>query len=714
MAEGRTSDGGAEAFALACVLHGVPADPADMTACFAPSGSFDETAMLRAAGASGLRARLVRPAPDRLGRQPLPALARDADGRWLVVARIAGPDGAGRVLFQYPGRQPEVKAIDDFVAGWDGTLLLMRRKEPLASAERRFGLGWFLAAVMRYRRVLSEVLVASVALQLLGLATPLFFQVVVDKVLVHRGFSTLDVVVTGMAIALTFEVLLGGIRSYLFSHTANRIDVELGARTYRHLLSLPLGYFGARRVGDSVARVRELESIRQFMTGSTLTLAIDLTFGSLYLALIFWYAPLIGWVVTASIPLYVLISLIATPVLRDRINERFRRGAENQALLVESVTGIETIKAMAVEPGMQRRWETQLASYVAAAFSAMRVGIVATQAATFVSRLTTLLVLYLGAHAVIRGDLTIGELVAVNMLAGQIATPVLRLAQLWQDFQQARISVERVGDILNSPAEPRRTASAPPPLLSGAVTFEDVRFRYRIDAPPALDGLTLHVPAGRIIGVVGPSGSGKSTIARLVQRLHVPETGRVLIDGIDAAMLDPAWLRRQVGLVLQDSMLFRGSVHENIALSNPGMTIDRVVAAARLAGAYDFIAALPQGFETEVGERGATLSGGQRQRIAIARMLATDPRILIFDEATSALDLESEQAIQQNMQAICQGRTVIIIAHRLSALRMADRIVTVEGGRIIEDGNHASLLAAGGRYARLWRAQISGIERQTA
>jgi subfamily B ATP-binding cassette protein HlyB/CyaB len=714
MGDGQATDGGAEAFALACVLHGVSADPADMTLRFAPSGIFDETAMLRAAGASGLRARLVRPAPERLGRQPLPALARDTEGRWLVVARIAGPDEAARVLFQYPGRQPEVKPLADFLAGWDGSLLLLRRKEALASAERRFGLGWFLAAVMRYRRVLSEVLVASVALQLLGLATPLFFQVVVDKVLVHRGFSTLDVVVAGMAIALTFEVLLGGIRTYLFSHTANRIDVELGARTYRHLLALPLGYFGARRVGDSVARVRELEGIRQFMTGSTLTLAIDLTFGSLYLALIFWYAPLIGWVVTASIPLYVLISLLTTPVLRQRIDERFRRGAENQALLVESVTGIETIKAMAVEPGMQRRWEAQLASYVGAAFSAMRVGIVATQAATLVSRLTTLLVLYVGAHAVIRGDLTIGELVAVNMLAGQIATPVLRLAQLWQDFQQARISVERVGDILNSPAEPRRIASAPPPMLAGAVTFEEVRFRYRIEAPPALDGLSLHLPAGHILGIVGPSGSGKSTVARLVQRLYVPEAGRVLIDGIDAAMLDPAWLRRQVGLVLQDSMLFRGSVHENIALSNPGMTIDRVVAAARLAGAYDFIAALPQGFETEVGERGATLSGGQRQRIAIARMLATDPRILIFDEATSALDLESEQAIQQNMQAICQGRTVIIIAHRLSALRMADRIVTVEGGRIVEDGNHATLLAAGGRYARLWRAQMSGIERQTA
>jgi subfamily B ATP-binding cassette protein HlyB/CyaB len=588
-------------------------------------------------------------------------------------------------------------------------LVLLARRLALGDPNRPFGLVWFFEAVFRYRRILSEVLLVSFALQLLGLATPLFFQVIVDKVLVHRGMSTLDVVAFGLGAALTFEVLLGGLRSYVFSHTSTRIDVELGARLFHHLLRLPLGYFSVRRVGDSVARVRELENIRQFLTGSTLTLVLDLIFGSVFLAVIFVYSPILGGLVSAGIPLYFLISFMATPAIRLRVQEKFRRGAENQSFLVEAVSGIETVKAMAVEPQMQQRWESQLSGYVRAAFRVTTLGVVAGQGAQFVSRATTLGLLYVGARLVMQEKLTIGELIAVNMLAGQLSGPILRLAQLWQDFQQVRVSVERVGDILNSPPELNRApSSAARPNLKGAIVFDEVSFRYQPGGPAVLDHLSLTIPAGQILGIVGPSGSGKSTLVKLVQCLRAPEQGRVLIDDLDLSIVDPSWLRRQVGIVLQDNVLFNGPIRDNIALSDPSMTMDRVARAAQLAGAHEFIAGLPAGYETEVGERGGNLSGGQRQRIAIARALAVNPRILIFDEATSALDLESEQAIQASMREICHGRTVLIVAHRLSAVRHAHRIVTLERGKVVEDGSHADLLRAGGRYARLWAAQTEG------
>ena len=664
--------------------------------------------MMRAAASLGLKSRFVRPQASRLASLSLPAIGRDRDGGAFVLARtVLGAGGAvEKVLIQRPGRRPEILDAPGFLQLWDGTLVLLSRRHRLGDATRPFGLPWFIDAVMRYRRILGEVLLVSLALQLVGLATPLFFQVVVDKVLVHQGMSTLNVIAIGLGLAMTFEVVLGGLRSYVFSHTTNRIDVELGARLFHHLIHLPLAYFGARRVGDSVARVRELETIRQFLTGSTLTLMLDLAFASIFLGVIYCYSVTLGLVVTGAIPLYGLISFFATPALRLRIQEKFRRGAENQSFLVETVTGMETVKAMAVEPTIQRKWEEQLAGYVRAAFRVTSLGVVASQCAQYVSRGTTLAILYVGARLVMGEKITVGELIAVNMLANQISSPVLRLAQLWQDFQQVQISVERVGDIMNTPTEPTRAVGASArPALKGHITFEDVSFRYRLDAPPVVEGISLDIPAGQIVGIVGPSGSGKSTLTKLIQRLHLPEAGRIGIDGVDLAMVDPSWLRRQVGVVLQESVLFNATVRENIALADPSIGMDRIMAAARLAGAHEFIAAMPEAYDAQIGERGGTLSGGQRQRIAIARALITDPRILIFDEATSALDLESEQAIQANMAAISRGRTVIIVAHRLSAIRSAQRIVTVDGGRIVEDGPPQELLRSGGRFARLFAAQ---------
>jgi ATP-binding cassette, subfamily B, bacterial HlyB/CyaB len=469
---------------------------------------------------------------------------------------------------------------------------------------------------------------------------------------------------------------------------------------------LPMAYFQSRRIGDSVARVRELENIRNFLTSSALTLVIDLLFTVVFLAVMFLYSPLLTAIVLGSFPFYIPISAGATPLFRRRLDEKFRRGAENQAFLVESVTGIETLKAMAVEPRMQRRWEEQLAGYVSASFRVLSLGNTASQSVQLVSKIVTAGVLYFGAKQVIGGGLSVGELVAFNILAGRVSTPVLRIAQVWQDFHQARLSVQRLGDILNTTPEPTYApARTRLPSIRGDIRFDHVTFRYRIDSQEVLHDVSFNVPAGQMVGVVGPSGSGKSTFAKLVQRLYVPESGRVMIDGMDLALADPAWLRRQIGVVLQENVLFNCSVRENIAISDRSMSMERIIAAASMAGAHEFILELPEGYDTVVGERGLTLSGGQRQRIAIARALVTDPSILIFDEATSALDYESERIIQQNMKRIAKGRTVLIIAHRLSTVRTTDRIVTLEHGRLVEDGTHETLIKTGGRYASLHRLQ---------
>jgi ATP-binding cassette, subfamily B, bacterial HlyB/CyaB len=664
----------------------LPADPGQIRHGLGHGRAVDAADLVRLGRRAGLKARSLSSRSDRLGSVPLPGIAAMADGSFLVLARA---DDA-RVLVLRPAEErPSLMARAEFEAAWTGRLILMTPRAGLSDLLKRFDLGWFLAAMQKYRWILGEVLLASLFLQIFALISPLFFQVVIDKVLVHRGISTLDVLVIGLVTISLFETVLGALRTHVFAHTTNRIDVELGARLFRHLLALPMAYFQARRVGDSVARVRELENIRNFLTGSALTTVVDLVFTTVFLAVMFVYSELLTLIVLLSLPLYALISGGATPLFRRRLQEKFRRGAENQAFLVEAVGGIETVKAMAVEPQLQQRWETQLAGYVGAAFKVAVLGNVASQSIQLVSKLVTAAVLYFGATAVIAGKMTVGELVAFNMLSGRVSQPVLRLAQVWQDFHQARLSVERLGDILNTPPEPQGSPGrAALPALKGAIAFEHVRFRYRLDGRVALEDVSLSVAPGQSIGLVGPSGSGKSTLTKLLQRFYVPEAGRVLI-----------------GVVLQDNVLLNATIRENIALADPGMPLERVIAAAKLAGAHDFILELTEGYDTVVGERGGSLSGGQRQRVAIARALVTNPRILVFDEATSALDYESERIIPQNLREICRGRTVFIVAHRLSAVRHCDRIVTLEQGRLVEEGSHDELLRAGGRYASLYRMQ---------
>ena len=690
---------------LICLLilarfYDLPADGSQLRHQFAQSGQpLSDTDLLRAAKHLGLKAGRLKTQWNRLLGTPLPAVAKRTDGRYVVLAKIEGE----KVLVQDPVEaRPLVLSREQFESAWTGELLLFTKRANLRLQDLKFDFTWFIPAIVKYRTLLGEVLVASFFLQLFGLLTPLFTQVVIDKVLVHKGFTTLHVLAIGMIALALFDAILGGLRTYLFSHTTNRIDVGLGAQLFRHVLALPLAYFEARRVGDTVARVRELEHIRQFLTSHSVTVALDVVFTVVFLAVMWFYSPTLTLVVMASLPLYALLSLSITPAIRARLHEKFNRGADNQSFLVEAISGIQTVKALAVEPPLLRKWEEQLAGYVRASFRATTLMTVAGQAATFVQKVTTVAVLWLGAYRVIEGDLTIGQLIAFNMLSAQVTGPLLRLVNLWQEFQQVGISVQRLGDILNTQPEPSYNPSRTTlPQVNGHIVFEDVTFRYRPDGTELLRKVSFTVVPGQVIGIVGRSGSGKSTIAKLLQRLYVPERGRILVDGVDLAQVDPAWLRRQVGVVLQENFLFNCSVRDNIALTDPGLAMEQVIQASKLAGAHEFVLELPEGYDTMVGEHGCSLSGGQRQRIAIARALVANPRILIFDEATSALDYESEAIIQQNMAQISRGRTVFIIAHRLSTVRPAHRIYVVDKGEIVEQGSHEELLRVKGFYARL-------------
>jgi subfamily B ATP-binding cassette protein HlyB/CyaB len=700
----QTYPSGVSVLVLLLRFHGIAADEKQLLHRYGETIGAVE--ILRCAKDLKLKARAVDSNWERLTKTALPAIAVRNDGGFIILSKAA--EGNALVFDTVLGR-PQSMDRAAFESQWSGKLILMARRANLASTASRFDITWFLQAMHKYRGLLAEVLVASLFLQLFALVSPLFFQVVIDKVLVHRGLSTLDVIVIGLLVVSVFESVLTALRTYVFSHTTNRIDVELGARLFRHLVGLPISYFEARRAGDSVARVRELENIRNFLTSSALTLVIDLFFTFVFLGVMAFYSLWLTGVVLISFPFYIAISVLVTPVFRHHLNEKFNRGAENQAFLVEAITGIQTLKALAIEPQMQRRWEEQLASYVRSSFSVSNLGNWASQSIQLINKLVTASILFFGAKAVIGGTMTIGELVAFNMLAGRVAQPVLRLAQIWQDFHQARISIERLGDILNAPTEPAFTPGRTAlPDVRGTIGFEHVHFRYKVDGPQILHDINVTISAGQVIGIVGSSGSGKSTFAKLVQRLYLPESGRILIDGVDLAMVDVSWLRRQIGVVLQENELFNRTIRENIALADPGMPIERVIEVAKLAGAHDFILQLAQGYDSRVGEHGSSLSGGQRQRIAIARALIMNPRILIFDEATSALDYESERIIQENMQWIVHGRTVLIIAHRLSAVRNCQKILTIEKGRIVESGSHDALMKTGGRYASLWRLQGGG------
>lgn len=648
----------------------------------------------------GLRAKSIISAPERLEYLPLPALLNTHQG-WLVLQAVSEES----VTLYHPltGRTRSYPK-SHLAQNWDGeTILISELKEQ--AAQHKFGFQWFVPSVRKHIRQFKVVLLVSLMLQLIALITPMLFENVIDRVLVSRSLSSLEVLGIAMLVLAIFEPLYGHMRSWLFANLASKVNSELSARLYQHLVTLPLNYFQQRQTGQIIARVKEMGQIRQFLTGSALTMLLDLVFISLFVAVMFSYAAKLTWIVLASLLLYFIFWLAVGPGLRAKVLREYELAADNTAFLAESVTGIETIKTTATEEKFLQRWERQLASFIRAAFKAKVVGIWAGQGIGLIQKLTSALVLWWGVTLVMEGKLSAGELVAFNMLSGHVTQPILRLAQVWQDFQHTLISLRRVGDILDEPSERGSSGLASVPQLSGQIGFSHVRFRYNDDGKEVLRNLTLDIKAGEFVGITGPSGSGKSTLTRLLQRLYVPQQGHILIDGIDLAIADPVALRRNMSVVLQESILFSGSIAENISLCRPDATIEAIKEVATIAGAHDFIKEMPEGYNTQVGEKGARLSGGQCQRVALARALLTNPRILLLDEATSALDYESEAAIMSNMSAISSDRTVISIAHRLNTIRHADRILVLDQGEIIEQGTHDELVKLNGTYASLWKQQ---------
>lgn len=660
--------------------------------------------LIRAAKGIGLRARLVsEPTREKLATLPVPAMIKLDDGSWHTYrGQVEG--GLFRVVDPVEKRTVEV-SMDELYSRFGGEVLLIGKSFGHATEDFGFGVSWFWPLIKRYKRPILEMVVVSFFINLLALGYPLSFQLVVDKVLQHKSFSTLIVVISALLLLALFSGILTYLRVYLLQHTANRIDVELGAKLYSHLLHLPISYFESRSAGVIVTRARELRSIRAFLTGQALLTFIDLVFIFIYFGVLFIYSVPLTLVVLATLPVYILVGFFLRPLLKRLLKAKFRSWAAGQKLMVESIVGIQTVKSAAVEPLFERKWEERIAGFAQASFDAKLLGAKAGTITKFVSKLTSATILFLGVLAVIDGKMTVGGLIAFNMISRLISKPILRISQLYQDFQEVQVSIEHVADIFEAPVERNEHAVARNPQLSGEIELRDVTFRYKQDLPPALKRISLHIQPGEVVGIVGPSGSGKSTLTKLLQRFHVASAGEILIDGVDIAQMDPAWLRRQLGVVLQENFLFNQTVHENISIARPEMSRAQVTRVARLAGADEFISQLPQGYDTKIEERGANLSGGQRQRLAIARALATNPRVLIFDEATSALDYESERIIQDNMSRIVQDRTVIIIAHRLAAVRGCDRIIGMMHGEIVESGTHEELLRKGGLYAHLWSLQ---------
>ena len=700
-----TKDTGLLSLAAIARLHSGAVDTEQLFNRFALADrSLSSDELIRAAKTLGMSAKPARIDIEKIEQSLLPIIGQSSTGQFFTILRKRSDQ---ELLCYFPETAETKPVTIDQLKRLNVDSWIVLRKNTAQATSDSFGFSWFIPALKRYKHLFAEVVVLSFFLQLFALMTPLFFQLVMDKVLVHRGLTTLEVLAVGFLALALFDAVMGGLRNYLFAHTANRVDVELGAKLYQHLLRLPQAYFEARQVGQSVARVRELETIRNFITGTALTLIVDLSFTFVFFGVMYLYSPLLTAVVAAAIPFYILLSILITPVLRRRLDQSFQRGAANQALLVESVSGIETVKALSLENQFQRRWEEQLAGYVKASFKAANLNNIANQSAQLINKLTTLGIVFFGAHLVIDGMLTVGELVAFNMLAGRVSAPILKLVQLWQEFQQAGISMRRLAELLNTPAE-HAVTGAPALRPRGFVSFEGVSFRYGSETSKVLESLSFNAAAGQKIGIIGRSGSGKSTLTKLLQRIYRPESGRVLVDGQDIAQADLNWLRRNVGVVLQESRLFDGSIRDNIAITRPTATQTEVLRAAELSGATEFIGRLPQGFDYSVGEGGCNLSGGQRQRLAIARALIANPAVLIMDEATSALDYESEALIQRNLNQIGANRTLLIVAHRLASVRDCDQILVLDKGSIIDRGTHSELLSREGLYADLWGLQTEG------
>ncbi|MHC0062728.1 peptidase domain-containing ABC transporter [Nostoc sp. UIC 10890] len=668
--------------------------------------SFQVTAYL--AELIGLKAQLVDIPIASVTRIPTPALIRYGDNFAVLYAAdantvVVGVPSKGIVRCK-PAQLVEQLDVDPTTFPPQARVLLLTATNE--TPQERFSLRWFIPYLSKHRRVLIEVFIASFFVQLAALANPLVVQLIIDKVITQNSIGTLHILGILLLVVGLFEAVLTTLRTYLFVDTTNRIDMGLGSQIIDHLLRLPLRYFERRPVGELSTRINELENIRQFLTGTALTVGLDALFSVVYIGVMLIYSWQLTLVGLSTIPVFIVITLIASPTISRQLRAKAERNAETQSYLVEVMSGIQTVKAQNIELRSRFSWQERYARFVAAGFKTVVTSTLANSTSNFLNKLSSLLVLWVGAYLVLQGELTLGELIAFRIISGYVTSPILRLAQLWQSFQETALSLERLSDIVDTPQEGETDRyNIPLPAIKGAVKYENVSFRFGTSGPLQLSNVNLEFTPGKFIGIVGQSGSGKSTMMKLLLRLYETESGRILIDGYDIAKVELYSLRRQIGVVPQETLLFDGSVQENIALTNPDATTEEIIEAAQVACAHEFIMNLPNGYNTRVGERGSALSGGQRQRIAIARSVLQRPKLLVLDEATSALDYPTERQICLNLAKAFKGDTVFFITHRLNTVSNADMIVVMDNSRVIEQGSHQELMATKGHYYYLYQQQ---------
>ena len=599
---------------------------------------------------------------------------------------------------------------EDFIESWgeSGEVLLLKKTKE--TPQERFGLNWFLPSLQKYKRVLIEVFIASFFVQLFQLANPLMIQVIIDKVISQNSPDTLGYLIIFLVVINIFEALLTTLRTYLFVDTTNRIDLSLGSEIIDHLFRLPLRYFERRPVGEISTRVNELEKIRQFLTGTALTVVLDCIFSVIYVVVMFLYSPLLTGVTLSIIPVFIALTLIFSPTIRRQLRTKAERNAETQSYLVEVLTGIQTVKAQNIELRSRWKWQERYSRYISTGFKTVITSTLAKSTSDFLNKLSRVVIIGMGAYLVLDGKLTLGQLIAFRIIGGYVTSPVMRLATLWQNFQETALSLERLADIVDNPEEGEADRNnIPMPAVKGRVKYDNLSFRFKTSGPLQLKNVTTEFEPGTFVAIVGESGAGKSTMTKLLSRLYEPEGGRILVDGYDINRVELYSLRRQVGVVPQETLLFEGTILDNIALTNPDATTEEIIAAAQIAAAHDFIMTLPNGYNTRVGERGSALSGGQRQRIAIARTILQSPAMMVLDEATSALDFATEQEVSRNLKEALKGRTVFFITHRLGTIKNADTIVMMDSGSIVERGTHEELMALKGRYCYLYQQQESSV-----
>ncbi len=671
------------------------------------------TLIARMAGDIGLKAKVKTLTWDEMSRMDgvFPLLARLDNGNTVIVVGMRNdPNGAQVAVVDPLANRASAMVVtrEQFCTRWHGETILIKRSYALGDEEQPFGLRWFIPEILKQKKALRDIAIAALTLHIIALATPIFFQLIIDKVLVHQSYSTLYVLSIGIVFVLMFDAAFGFIRQYLLLGATNKIDIRLARRTFSHLLSLPIEFFESSTAGVIVRHMQQVEKIRGFLTGKLFLTALDATALVVFVPLLFFYSGKLASVVLVFTAMIAGVVVVLIKPFQRRLRELYIAEGNRQAMLVESIHGMRTVKALAIEPKQRKVWDQKAATAISMHFRVGKISITANALTQFLEKLMMVAVITLGATDVFSQSMTVGALIAFQMISGRVVGPLVQIVGLVNEYQETALSVRMLGEVMNRPPERRGTGGLQP-VMKGQIEFEQVTFRYPGATVAALDRISFTMPAGSVIGVVGRSGSGKTTLARIIQGMYGVQEGVVRFDGVDVREIDLPHLRRSIGVVLQDNFMFRGTVRENIAATKPDATFEEIVAAAQAAGADEFIERMTQGYDTMLEENAANLSGGQRQRLSIARAILPQPRILILDEAASALDPESEAIFIRNLSRISVGKTVIMISHRMSTLVNADNILVFHRGQLADAGRHTELLGRCTQYSQLWNQQTSHL-----